>query len=540
MRSASGPYPFDRCVSPRRPITDTRYIIAVDDESVLVERTGEIHARADLALVLLTEPSSILVCERAVGVLVELDKSWAADVAGWQFRVSPVVRRVYRQHRRKRPTETREVIVAFLGWRVGNRRTHYHYPLDPFVYTGKPVRELVPVGAAPHKLSALMQWAQDVREWCQKHELKVGPATGSIGIQLLKDPRFYPDRRRKVPMATNEVARRRLPGNFYRLYCNPRTYHEAYYIDLSAAHHHVASTLLFPSANGLFARGRFRNPPESVSGKRAWVLPGSAAFESLLRSHGLLLARIESPANVVLKGSFVPPYMEKPGLSLAWIYTNEVPFIRELGGIIEGIDAAWTSYEHDPGLNKYADWALTETDGMADSRKRWAKPTMLAAYGMLAARPVQREYGYHHTVQGEEFTYMTSGGPLTVQRRQQEKLTEAPVVNVIHRGMIEAQVRLQALRLARQLHEAGTKVLCVYADSVIVDSTGSVPLIPDPWRIKSPLSRLEFFNPTSFHSVEMTRLPGIPAEGRARIARVRSIRALNRDTMRGDKAVAPE
>jgi hypothetical protein len=163
---------------------------------------------------------------------------------------------------------------------------------------------------------------------------------------------------------------------------------------------------------------------------------------------------------------------------------------------------------------------------------------MLAAYGMLAARPVQREYGYKHTVQGESFTYMTSGGPLTVQRRQQEKFTEAPVVNVIHRGMIEAEVRLQALRLARRFHESGTRVLCVYADSVIIDSTGPVPLIPAPWRIKTPLSRLEFFNPTSFHSVEMTRLPGIPAEGRARIARIRSIRALGSWYNGGRKAVA--
>ncbi len=525
MRSdAPGPPPVS--VYPRTPTYDSRPIIAYDGHHVFVERTGELAPAARLAYLLVLEPPSILVCDRASALLAELNDSAAARIPGWQYRVSPVVRRTYRQHRRDKPTETHDIIVAFLGWKTSTRHSHYHYPLDPSVFTGHYLRKVVTAEEEPDKLRALVVWATDVRQWCRDNGLKINGGTGALAVQLLKDPRFYPQPRRKIPQATNERARAHLPGNHYELFVKERTYHDAYYIDMQSAHHVCASEITFPCPNGLLARGPFHNPPEDIAGREPWVRSSRPAFTSLLKSHGLLLIRLEVPRRATLAGMFAPPYMKKPGLRLAWVYTNELPMIRELGGIVEGIEAAWTSYTADRGLNIYARWGMNEAASMSPQRKRWGKPTLLAVYGMLAARPTEREFGFRHAKGGMKHTYMTPGGPLPAVVRKQSKATESPVVNVIHRGMIEAEVRLRALAFARKLHAQGCQVLCIYADSVIISSKGPVPLIEQPWQIKVPLTRLEFFNPTSFHSVEMTRLPGIPREGRDRIARLEQIRIM--------------
>lgn len=507
-----GPPPVS--VFPRKPTNDYRPIIAVSDTHVLVERTGEIHSADQLPFLLLSEPPSFLVCERASALLAYLNTTALSRVPGWQYRVTPVVRRTYKEHRRKVPTESHDVIVTFLGWRTGPRKTHYHYPIDPVTFTGQTIRRLVPVEEAPTTLAALLVWGQDVRGWCREHGLKLSSGSGALAVQLLKDPRFYPDARRKVPQATNERARPQLPGNHYELFVPERTYHTAYYIDMHAAHHSCARDITFPSANGLLARGRFRDPPTVVDGQ-PWLSPTSRGFRSLLASHGLLLIRLQSPH--LLPSAFPPPYMKHPGTTLAYVYTNELPLIRELGGIVEGIEAAWTSWTPDEGLGRFARWALAETAAMTDGRKRWGKSTLLAAYGMLAARPNEKEFGYADAVSGERKVYMTPGGPLPAIVKTLPGRMESPVVNVIHRGMIEAEVRKRSLDLARELTTFGCKVLCIYADSVIIDSGGQVPLIPEPWRVKSPLNRLQFFNPTSFASDEMVRLPGIP-EGADRLS----------------------
>lgn len=542
MKSHEYPGPLHRGVRPRTSTHDARSIIALDGTSVLLERTGEVHPNSALPYLLISEPPSILVCEQASGLLAHLNRGNCARIAGWQYRIAPVVRRTYRQHRRNKPTESHDVIVSFLGWRLTDRRTHYHYPLDPLVFTGGPIRRLIPAEDEPLKLAALLAWGQDVRQWCRDNGLKVGSGTGSLAVQLLKDPRFYPEARRKVPRQTNERARFHLPGNHYELFVREHTYHEAYYVDMQSAHHNCAAEIVLPNGNGLMARGRYREPPEVIDGD-PWAKPYGAKFDSLIGSHGLLLVRLEVSRRATLPASFAPPYMKRPGLKLAYVFTNELPMIRELGGIIEGVEAAWTSYTVDTGLSKYARWALAETLTMTDQRKAWAKPALLAAYGMLAARPTAREFGYATAVSGTPHTYMTAGGPLEALVRKQVKETESPVVNVIHRGMIEAEVRMRALAFARSLHAQGCKVLCVYADSVIIDSRGPVPLIPHPWRIKTPLSRLEFFNPTSFHSVELTRLPGIPLDGQRRISRLQAFRATmagSRGPGRTPQATAPE
>lgn len=501
--------PFPVSVVPRVSPPETRGVIAFDGEHILVERTGEIHPAAELPLILVTEPPGLLVAEQASVLLVHLNQTVCARLPGWQYRVSPVVRRVYRQHRRERATEAHDVLVAFLGWRSDSRHTHYHYPLDPFVFSGHPIRRMVnyPEGRAG-KLQALMTWGIDIRAWCQTEGLKVSGSSGSLAVQLLKDPRFYPDARRKVPRATNDRARIHLPGNHYELFTPTGVYRDALYLDMKSAHHTCAAETPLPEAGGLLARGRFRNPPEEFVGREVWTRADTPTGRALLQSHGLLLVRLES---LRPHEKYTLPYLRKAGMKLQWVFTNELPLIQELGGRVFGIEAAWTSWQSDEGIPKFARWAMEQTQDMNEIRKRWAKPVLLSVYGMLAARPEAREYGYATAANGEQAYWMTPAGPLPVSVTRQQRETESPVANVIHRGMIEAEVRGRVIHLARELAGAGVEVLALYADSVIVSTETPLPFLPPPWEVKSPMSRLRFLNPVSFTSDEMTKLPGVPS-----------------------------
>src|SRR5207245_8648734 len=104
------------------------------------------------------------------------------------------------------------------------------------------------------------------------------------------------------------------------------------------------------------------------------------------------LLRINVPA--IKPECFPPPYLQTMGRRLAWIYSNELPLVREFGAEIEGIEAAWISCDSEHGLNEYANWALSEIQAADAKRRRWLKPTLLATYGLLASKPRKMEFAY--------------------------------------------------------------------------------------------------------------------------------------------------
>lgn len=496
---------------------------------MLLERTGETLQQTDLPARLLTEPPSILVAHNFSYLLLELDAALDSNPA-WQYRISPVKRYSYRWDR---PAEQCRVAVldlnvSFCGFRAppkSKRRGHYHYPLDPVLFVRGSIDNLID-GDEP-RLHKLLLWAQSVREWCNRHGLRITVNLGGIGGQLLRDPRFYPNARRKVPKRVNAQARPTLPGNYYQL-CAPtgKTYPHALYLDMRSAHHYCASVIDFPSADHLVLHGRRITQQTLDDGiyRQAWSDRGRGR-ERLLSSHGLLLVQMTVP--YIPKYRFPPPYMTKPGRRLAWVYTNELPMIRSLGGIVEGIEAAYTSHIADSGLNKYAQWAMAETETLTAESKRWVKPALLSTYGMLAARPRIQTFGYKRADGGTPRTYPAGSGLITARVKETLHEIEPTTANVIHRGMIEAECRIRLLTLARELHTHKITILSVYADSIIIDATtGTLPLLPEPWIVKHELTRLRFFNPTSFTSREMTKLPGIPREGLDSIRRLQRIRAL--------------
>lgn len=504
-------------VKPRKSYKDERSIIAVARGSVWTEANGEVSPVEQLPELLLTNPASIIVCENSPAMLLELDAKFH-NYPGWSWRVTPVTRRKFKNYRTTTLTETRNVIVNYFGWRYprGNSETnfvtHYHYPIDTMTFLGGSIGKSFP-DADP--LSAIIAWGMDVREFCVDNGLKVSPTTGGLAAQLLRDSRFFPLRRRKVPQATNDKARPHLPGNHYELFVPEGvTQPKSYYLDMRGAHHYAAAKLTFPHPDRLYARGNFREPPTTVPKYLApWAPFGSPKCTSILKTHGLFLLRLNVPGWVhKTTKKFPPPWLrQQSGIRLAYVYSNELPILAEYGVVLEGVEAAWTASTTDDGLNRYASWSITETAEMSPLRKSWAKATLLSAYGLLAARPRHREFGYREVRGGGiPHVYLSSGGPIAVQAMRTVKELDSAVANVIARGMIEAEVRREVLTMANDLASRGAKILALYADSVIVDASSPLPLLAEPWSVKSELTGLNFFNAVSFESRELTRLPGIP------------------------------
>jgi len=479
-------------------------IIVVSRERVYIERSESEWVRDDLPAIVRSEPTSLVVVENHAAMVHSLHQTFRNDPL-WQFRATAIDRPIYKPDGTLSRAVRQDTIVGFFGWRgENNQRGRWHFPLDSLTFCKATPGELRPRG---YRIRQLYEWAIDVRDWCYSQGLDLRPTSGGIAAQLLRDPRFYGCERRKVPRATNDRARVQLPGNYYRLYTEPGRRLSATYLDMQNAHHWCATQVQFPHADRLYARGRLHTPD------RSWASPGSLRFNQVLQEHGLLLVDLSVPH--LAPGTFPPPYMEEQGSRRTYVYTNELRTIHALGGRIDGIVGAWTSRQADPGLSTYAAWALRQLEHCNQWSKPWLKPALLATYGILAGRPMPQRFGFAKG-KGRDARFPTTSGPLEVKLIERGKV-EPRVANVIHRGMIEAETRLQACAMARELHASGACVLSIYADSVFVEEGTVVPLLPAPWRVKGTLTRLEFFTPTAFVSDQMTKLPGIGRHERLRL-----------------------
>jgi hypothetical protein len=509
-----------RTVKPRRKPKEPcdLPIIAIHDKDIWVERTQKLLPISELPSLVVTEPSSIFALHNAGTILAPLNEIYEKNPR-WQYKLTPIERELYNPNGEKARFTVREVIVNFFGFSrpKGNHRLKpkYHYPLDPLVFcrkTAPEIRGRDTDGELTYTLFALYEWAKDVRNFIQEQELRLGATSGGIAAQLLRDSRFFPEPRRKVPAATNEAARARLPGNYYRLNKEPGEYLRAYYLDQENAHHTCALELQFPDPDYLYAKGNFDSESSEI-----WSHAGSAHFEKIIRQHGLFRLKISSPHRTA---AIAPPYLETVGVREAYIYSNELPMFYALGGRVEGIIAAWTSPKVCKGLNRYARWAIDELKGKPPETREWLKPTLLSTYGLLASKPKNLEYGFRTSTAGEPKKYPVGAVDLPVMARTSTKAIEPGFANVIHRGMIESETRKRSIELANWLASYDLDIVGVYADSVFVSSrdNAALPLLPPPWGIKYELTGLRFFNPVSFHSRELTKMPGVPRELQERFA----------------------
>lgn len=516
------PDQVDKIVKPRKVDVAERVLpiiaVSLSDQVAFLERTSEVVPITDLPGLVRSEPSSIWACANVAWLVAQLDKALDASPL-WQFRAAPYRRDVVsvRNVGFVRKPQVTGTIVSYFGYKgQAKHKGHWHYPLDPVVFTAD-------LSVRSSHVRDLFTWAEDVRAWCQQNRLTITPTAGGLAGQLLRDPRFYPEARRKVPRKTNARARAALPGNHYALYARESEVTDAVYLDMTAAHHNAALDTTFPHADGLYARGHFRalDPTDTTVPTDTWADRHSKKYRQLMEaSHGLLLCAMSVPDEATSAARFPLPIASRTGRYLGWVYTNEVQYLLDSGVSIDSIHAAWVSFRPDPGLNRYASFALAAIAAAEGSRKEWLKPALLSAYGILAARPRTQEFGYKRADRGVTKHYPAGNGVLTVKAHISMTEQEVATVNVIHRGLIEAETRLRSLRMARYLTERGCRVLSIYADAVMVEAGAPLPLLPHPWAIKQELTRLRFLHPTQFHSTEMVKLPGVRREGIERVRRI--------------------
>lgn len=499
----------DRTVKPRKARYIHRPIIAVDRNHVMLE-DGELFPFADLPKIIATQPSSIIVAIN-MGMVVRFLDNELRDDPSWQFRAVPT------QHTTwgtvgKRKIHTKECIVTYFGFRGANKRKgHYHYPLSPQSFLQKTLKDIYP-GNEPN-IIRLMEWGKDVRRFLEKHSLNLSPTSGGVAAQFLKDKKFYPEARRKVPKKTNEFARRQLPGNYYELFHAKDNYHrfKATYLDQNAAHHSAAAKIEFPDANTLYRRGRY-----STLDDQSYARAGTPKFERLIKEKGLFYLAYEAPR--FGKNDFPLPQLDsnRHGYGRGYFYSNELPYLASLKVRIRHIIACWTSPDIDQGLNKFAEWAKDEIKQAEPKSRKWLKPTLLSTYGVLAAKPKVMESGYRDCKNGIDNQYPLGSGFIDVQSKSCKKPREPNFANVIHRGMIEAQTRIESLSMAKQLAHEGHTILAIYADSVFVTAGKDLPLLPSLWKIEQHLTHLQFQDATHFSSLEISKQPGIPHDFRKR------------------------
>lgn len=514
-----------RVVKPRKPYDLDLPIIAVTSEEIFIESTGELLSRELLAPTLEHHASALIVCSNPERLLTEVHRELSHHPL-WQFRLSPLLRE--RMGQRGEIETRQELIVNFFGFKRPNHHKgsqgRYFYPLAPSQYCRRSTRDLIP-GDMPF-WQALLTWAEGVRVFCQAHKLRATPTAGGVAAQLLRHPDFYPADRRKAPTATNEKTRPHLPGNHYELRAElDRIYGGALYIDQADAHHFAAESIALPHADDLYAQGRFHQ----LDGE-PWLRPERPGWDSVLSSHGLFHACLEVPP-IVANGRYIPPALHTPGpAQRRYVFSNELPELLALGARIRWISAAWTSHQADEGIRKYAEWAKREIQLWPD-QKPWLKPTLLASYGILAAKPRRLTLAFWQATGGEEETWPVASDQVDVKVTRTKRAMQSPIANVIQRGMIEAETRRRSLSLARLLEEKhGREVLSVYADAVIVrDRKGDppgLPLLPEPWRVKDRLSMLRFYSPQAFVSDQIRRLPGVSSD---------ILKASQRETTKGQE-----
>ena len=506
-------------------------IIIATTHAVLVERTGLLYERKDdeprgvLRDLILEEPPSLWAVHKSLALLGEMDEL-LRNHPRWQWRTSSIDRELWTaasiagQARIFKHLE----VVSYFGLRQdGNRKSHWHYMLDPIVFSGQAVTELMP--NRTHLIDALSKWSHVIESLAYNKRLRITPTKGGMIAAMLRHPSIYPESRRRVPHFINTVARAALPGNHYdyKLPFNEIVSH-AICLDQENAHHNAALHLEFPDANSLFAHGAAAHIPDKADSGIEWHYNRGQDVakrwsNELLKRPGLFYVRIAFLPH--RQKGFFPPWAKQafdaPSLeTTAFLYSNELPFLKQLGGKVEQVIACWVSDEPEQpntGIKAYANWAL---DYLRDNNQDKAaiKPVLLSLYGILGARPVELRFSYAKSKSKRALkrTIKTNGAWSLHGNTLVPRSFTSPIANVIQRGMIEAEVRQQTIRFANHLLSTGLDVLGLHADAIYLRNA-DLPLLDHPWRNKfGTLRNHSFPYAGAIRNDKERKYPGITKE----------------------------
>lgn len=474
-----------------------RYII-VNPDGVLDTETGEVCDRLSLGLLLTKGEGGIIAGRNLYPILSSLSEGIRKD-SGWTM----LVHAQYQRTSKEKDRASGLIYYSRLSYRrekVGGRCNRKRPPAIKWLVLNMELfSETENIQAA----------AESLVQISVNRGVKVRYSPGTIGGALLRASPNWDRERNPAPRFISEAARPHMPGNFYSLRHGYKSVDSALYLDQSSSHHTIAATIPLPHPAYLRARGRFRSVERK--GERPIITDKWLRDPSLLQLHkhiGVMIATVRVANVPPSRVHLYPRWMNKPGEKQVWIWTPELRLLDRFVEILR-ITAALTSFVADPALSEYANWSLSQ---LALGLDPSIKPALLAAYGMLAVRT--REDFVVHSIHGRAMPPRASlvlfplvSGPVyrsTVERKR------TPVIqNVVARGVIEAETMTRSLELARELESQKIKVLQVYADGIIVQ-TSQVPMLPPNWRVACGLTGLQARTPNSVVSKNLLKLPGIP------------------------------
>lgn len=480
-------------------------ILAIGTQGILDTNTGELHEHNSLATIIHNPLGGIVTGSNLFDHVGPLQKRFA-KTPGWVCRIAGR-RRVY-LHRDK-PT----VIGTFVPVRFGFRDPSRHRA--PIYYDCLDLQELT--GSAVTDIYEVLETCREILAMMDRRGINFSSFRGGVAARLLKASPHWERGRKPAPRFMNDIAREKLPGNHYETKDEPgEFYNHAIYLDQVSAHHNIARTLPLPHPEHLRARGRARYAESGEFPK--WLLPSEPGYQRIRESHiGLVCLRVQFGHIPKSQVPYLPSWIpKKSGTYPVWIYTNEWKFLESLPfAKVLWLTAAWTTPQRDLAIPEYADWALSELRDHPLPKVK--KPTLLAVYGALATKSKFSTSYYAH---GKGFPTMI---PLAGEMKEIHRLPglrQPRIVNVIARGMIEAECRLRSIELARSL-ATSHNVVAIYADGIMIEGDVA-PIPPAGWRVEAHLSALRFVHPGAFLSAELSRLPGVTSAERRRIIDARA------------------
>lgn len=473
-------------------------------------------------------PAAIVVTDCGTDLLGYLNsRRELADNDFWQWKISLREHSAWRPEAKSKSQRvfTRECVDLFgFASKRGDRRraggrSRYYQVLDPAHFSDAAGRM---IAGGYEGLEALLRFGQDVREFCNEQGLRMASTAAGIAAQLLRDPRFWPKWRRKMPAADNARARAQLPGNHYQLLVDELAAPaDAHKMDMSSAHHTMAALGSFPASDTMRCHGNFRHPPDAGA---AYELDGLGERRGLgreiLEQHGMFCVALNVRRAAITPFSL--PAVRAPGRHWRYVFSTELPELLELERRrlvrIERIEAAWVGPEVDEGLSEYAWWSVDQLRRASSYRRKWLKPALLAAYGLLAAKPRCHRNAWCWANADQDIVIHTRYGDLFGVERATKRPRESPTVNVIWRGLIESALRSTVLQRARELEQLGHRVVSIYADAIFTRGGEGPPPAPPPWRYEGVRHNLKFYGECHYASQEEVRLPGIKRAELDRVA----------------------
>ena len=478
-------------IQPIEPVSDKRPIVTLTPQAILTSE-GEIlrteHGpRKELATLFKKSPPTIFVADRAIIALGELVELFSDDKT-FQYHLYSLPRYAFNPEWEKKGIRavTEEYVVNRIGFLAhsNENKARWHLLLDFFNLAGGSPETIIE-GDKP-RIYKMMQWANVFhRHIIQQFNIRWHTSNGGTAGALLRSPRFYPRPRRKVPRETNERLRPELRGNHFDYRADPNVqYENVLEVDQRAAHHDAAASLTFPHADSLFAHYFYRSSHRGISHT-------SRHFERIISDKpGILLVELSTPH--ISPKLFAPRYVgtAKP----VYVYTNEIPYLRELG--IEPIQvfATWTG-EPEPegeGIRAYADYCLMLERSLHPSDYKVIKRTLLTLYGVLGAREKELKRYFHQSRTHTDTAEIRTGHKVISSVVAPVSNIRPFTANVLQRGMIEAETMFRSLSLANEMVKEGHEVLAIYADALYMRIDGTIPLLPKPWRVKSELKYAQF------------------------------------------------